>query len=372
MAVGGRSLGSWALLGAFGLVLYLCYRIMQPFLMPILLALILSTLLTPVYETLAARLNNRNSLAALLVCLGLTVAILLPVLLLSITLAREANQVYEQLKQPETLGKIQWWLDPDTSPILTRIRSWLPRSLRLENFDIGPRVVERAQAIGTAGLAYAGTFAAGVFNFLMDYFIMIVVLFFLLRDSDYFAQSVRRLSPLSDEEEHLFVDRFRVVTRATVLGNLLTALVQGLLSGLIFLILGLPNPILWGALTALFSLVPVVGTALIWVPWTIYLIATGSVVRAIIFAALEVVLVGGADNILRPLLIEGRVKMHTLVVFFSILGGIGYFGILGMFIGPLVFAIAVTFMDFYGARDTSSGQPPAPPAPPPPQPEPAS
>jgi predicted PurR-regulated permease PerM len=354
MILSGKSLGYWALLGAFALVLYFCYRIMEPFLMPIFLALILSTLLTPIYEALASRLHNRDSLAALLVCLGLTVAILLPLLLLSMTLAREANQVYEQLKQPETLARIQWWLDPETSPALARIRTWLPRALRLESLDIGSRIGAQAQAIGTAGLAYAGTFAAGIFNFLMDYFIMIVVLFFLLRDSAYFADAVRRISPLSDEEEHLFVDRFRVVTRATVLGNLLTALVQGLLSGLIFLVLGLPNPILWGALTALFSLVPVVGTALIWVPWTIYLIATGSVVRAIIFAVLEVILVGGADNILRPLLIEGRVKMHTLVVFFSILGGIGYFGILGMFIGPLVFAIAVTFMDFYGVRDTAT------------------
>jgi predicted PurR-regulated permease PerM len=176
------------------------------------------------------------------------------------------------------------------------------------------------------------------------------VLFFLLRDSGYFAESARRISPLSDADEHMFVERFRVVTRATVLGNLLTAVAQGILGGLIFLILGLPNPILWGALTALFSLVPVVGTALIWVPWTIYLFTAGSIVRAIIFAVLQIVLVGGADNVLRPLLIEGRVKMHTLVVFFSILGGIGYFGILGMFIGPLVFAIAITFIDFYAAR----------------------
>jgi predicted PurR-regulated permease PerM len=358
MTITGKTLGQWALLGSFALVLYFCYQIMEPFLMPVFLALILSTLLTPVYETLAHRLNNRPSLAALLVCLGLTIAILLPVLLLSISLAREANQVYEQLRQPETLARIQSWLDPTANPIFMKLREWLPDSLRLEemlrNFDIGSRIGTQAQAIGTAALAYATTFAAGIFGFLMDYFIMIVVLFFLLRDSAYFERAVRQISPLSADEEHMFVDRFRVVTRATVLGNLLTAVVQGLLSSVIFWILGLPNPILWGALTALFSLVPVVGTALIWLPWTIYLLASGSVVRAIIFAILQIVLVGGADNVLRPLLIEGRVKMHTLVVFFSILGGIGYFGILGMFIGPLVFAIAITFMEFYGSRSPAA------------------
>src|SRR5262249_50644699 len=152
--------------------------------------------------------------------------------------------------------------------------------------------------------------------------------------------------PLTDEQEHMLVDRFRSVARATVFGNLATALSQGFLSGLIFVILGLDNPILWGALTALLSLVPVVGTALVWIPWTIYLFSTGSTVKAIIFLILEIVAVGGIDNILRPMFIRGGVKMHTLVVFFSILGGISYFGLLGMFFGPLVFAMAISLLEF--------------------------
>jgi predicted PurR-regulated permease PerM len=175
---------------------------------------------------------------------------------------------------------------------------------------------------------------------------MIIVLFFILRDSDYFATSVRRISPLSTEQEKLLVERFRSVARAAVLGNLATALAQGSLSGVIFVSLGLPNPILWGALTALLSLVPLVGTALIWVPWTIYLFSTGATVKAIVFLILQVVVVGGIDNILRPWFIRGGVNMHTLVVFFSILGGISYFGLLGMFFGPLIFAIAITLLEF--------------------------
>lgn len=109
-----------------------------------------------------------------------------------------------------------------------------------------------------------------------------------------------------------------------------------------------------GALTSLLSLVPLIGTALIWVPWTIYLLATGSFIKAGIFVAAQVIVVGGVDNFLRPVLIEGSVRMHTLVVFFSILGGIGYFGILGMFFGPLVFSIAVAFVEFYFEKTTPS------------------
>jgi predicted PurR-regulated permease PerM len=347
MVITGKTPGQWFLVAIFGIILYLCFRIMQPFLLPIFLALILSTLLDPVYEALARRMKNRTSLAAALVCLGLTVAILLPVLFLSISLAREANDAYQHLKNPETVRKIADWLEPASNPVLRRIQPWLPSSWRFENFEIGAQLGSQAQRIGVAVLAVATTFAAGMFNFLMDYFIMLVVLFFLLRDSAYFAEGIRWISPLSETQETMFVERFRVVARATVLGNLLTALTQGTISGLIFLVLGLPNPILWGAVTALLSLIPLIGTALMWVPWTIYLLAIGSYGRALTFVVTQVAVVGGIDNFLRPMLIKGRVRMHTVVVFFSVLGGIGYFGILGMFFGPLIFAIAVALLEFY-------------------------
>jgi predicted PurR-regulated permease PerM len=346
MVVNRKTLGQGFLLAIFGVIVYLCFRIIQPFLLPIFLALILSTLLDPVYEALARRMKNRTSLAAVLVCVGLTVAILLPIFFLSISLAREANDAYQYLKDPETVKKLAAWLQLSSNPLLRRIQPWLPSSWRFEDFEIGAQLGSQAQRIGIAVLGVATTFAAGMFNFLMDYFIMLVVLFFLLRDSAYFAERVRAISPLSDTQENMFVERFRMVARATVLGNLLTAVAQGTISGLIFLMLGLPNPILWGALTALLSLVPLIGTAFVWVPWTIYLLAAGSYGRALIFVVTQVVVVGGIDNILRPMLI-GEVRMHTVVVFFSILGGIGYFGILGMFFGPLVFAIAIAFLEFY-------------------------
>ena len=347
-----KTLGQGLLLAVFGIVIYFSFRIMQPFLLPIFLALILATLLVPLYELLARKLNGKRSLAALMVCLGLTVTILLPVLLLSISLANEANDAYQRVRDPETLRKIQAWLDPSANPIVQRIRQWLPAALSLEKLELGSRLSARAQQIGVASLGVASTFAVGIINFLVDYFIMIVVLFFLLRDSAYFAEVVRELIPLTERQESMFVDRFRTVTRATVFGSLITALAQGTASSLIFLALGLANPILWGALTALFSLVPMVGTALVWVPWTIYLFTTGSIARAVIFLILEVVVVGGADNVLRPMLIEGQVKMHTLVIFFSILGGIAYFGVLGMFFGPLVFAIATAFLQFYTSAES--------------------
>jgi predicted PurR-regulated permease PerM len=353
----GKILGQWFLLACLGLLLYFCFRIVQPFLMPIFLALILSALLAPVYSLLESKLNGRQSLAALIVCVGLTAAILVPLVFLSISLANEANDVYQRLKDPATMQKIESWLEPSNNPIVRRVTSWLPASFRFDSLQLGARLSAQAQAIGVAALGVVTTFAAGVVSFLVDYFIMIVVLFFLLRDSAYFASRARIISPLSGDQEQMLVHRFRSVARATVLGNLATAVTQGSLSAVIFASLGLPNPILWGALTALLSLVPLVGTALVWVPWTIYLLSIGSIVRAIVFLVLQVAVVGSIDNVLRPMFIRGGVNMHTLVVFFSILGGVSYFGLLGMFIGPLIFAIAITLLEF--SMSNFANQPPA-------------
>jgi len=341
-----KKAGDWILAGGLGVILYLCFRILQPFLVPIFAALILCTLLAPLHAAVTKELHGRRSLASLIICVLLTVTILLPIVFLSVSLTNEASDAYQVLKDPETLRRINLWFAPGGA-FLTRLQQWLPASIQLEKLQIGERLTAQAQQIGIGVLGLATSLAAGIFGVLLDYFLMSIVLFFLLRDFDYFARSIRLISPLSGEQEDLFMERFRKVTRATVIGNLVTALAQGSISGLLFLILGLPNFLLWGALTALLSLVPLVGTALVWVPWTIYLFVVGSPIKATIFLIFQVIVVGGIDNILRPLLIEGSVKMHTLLVFFSILGGIGYFGILGMFFGPLIFAVALTLLEFY-------------------------
>src|SRR6476619_2531675 len=147
MVVSSKTLGQWLLLAIFGVIVYLCFRIMQPFLLPIFLALILSTLLDPVYEALARRMENRTSLAAILVCLGLTVAIVLPLFFLSISLAREANDAYPYLKDPETVKRLGAWLEPGSNPVLRRIQPWLPSSWRFEDLEIGAQLGSQAQRI---------------------------------------------------------------------------------------------------------------------------------------------------------------------------------------------------------------------------------
>lgn len=347
-----RTFADVLLLGVFVIVLYLMYRILQPFLMPILLAVVLFTLLDPLNQTLLVRFGGRANLSALIVCLGLTLVLVVPLVLLTIALARQAGDLYVFLRDPDTVARLRAWADPQTNPRIAQLESWLPASVR--TVDVWPRVSEQAQAVSLGVLGGITAMVGTLFGFIVDYFIVFFGLFFLLRDSTYFADAVRRISPLGAREELMFVATFRDVTNATVVGTLVTAAVQGFLSGLIYLILGVPNAVLWGTLTGLTSLVPVVGTAAVWIPLGLYLAFTGAPYRALILLIFEVVVVGSVDNFLRPLLIEGRVKMHTLVVFFSILGGITYFGIFGMILGPLVFAIGLTFFEVYLLRNTES------------------
>jgi predicted PurR-regulated permease PerM len=342
------------LLGAFAIVLYLMFRILQPFLLPIFLAVVLFTLLEPFHQKLLARLNQRANLCALLICVGLTIVLVVPLGLLTIALARQAGDLYTFLRDPNTLTRLRAWTDPNTNPSIARFESWLPASVTTA--DIGAKLSEQAHTVGLAALAGITALAGGLLNFIVDYFIVFFGLFFLLRDSDYFADALRRVIPLSPHQETMFVQTFRDVTNASVVGTLVTAAVQGLLSGLMYLILGLPNTVLWGTLTGVASLVPVVGATAIWIPIALYLFFTGAPYSALVLVVFEAAVVGSVDNFLRPWLMEGRVQMHTLLIFFSILGGISYFGIFGVIIGPLVFAIGLTFFRLYLLGPDGAGE----------------
>jgi predicted PurR-regulated permease PerM len=338
-------LGNIILVLLFAVVLYLMYRILQPFLLSLFLAIVMFTLLAPVNDTIASRFGQRRSLAALTVCLGLTLVLVVPLVYLAFAVARQAGGLYDTLRDPQTLTNIREWANPETNRLFARIQAFLPGSFDVS--DLWARLGEQAQAI--AATAFAAMFAvlSGILDFTLNYVIAFVALFFLLRDSDYFIRALRAISPLDEKGEDLFVNQFRSVTNATVIGALATAAVQGLIGGVIYVSLGIPNALLWGTLSGLLSLVPVVGGAVIWIPLLFYLLVTGSLYKALILLLLQVLVVGSVDNFLRPVLIEGRVKMHSLVVFLSILGGISYFGILGIILGPLVFAIGLTFFEFY-------------------------
>lgn len=338
----------------FAIVLYFVYRIFEPFIMPVFLAAILATLCFPAYSLILEWLRGRANWAALITCLGVTAILIVPFVMLIVSLAGQATQVYLSVQAAIQDPESHWemWLDPKQWPeqsflgsAVATIQAYLP--VDLSQIDFLGAITSSLQTLSGFLVRYSTAIATGVAHLITNFFIMIVCMFFFFRDGAQMLTQIKAWTPLSESYETVILAKFQGVAQATVFGSLLTAIAQGVAAGLVYWILGIPNVVLWGTLTAIFSLVPVIGTALIWVPWAIYFVASGSPIRALLLVLAAILFVGMIDNILRPILIEGQAKMHTLLVFFAIMGGISYFGITGMIMGPIIVALGLTFLELY-------------------------
>jgi predicted PurR-regulated permease PerM len=279
-------------------------------------------------------------LATLFACVILVV---IPVLLLLASFLQQGLSVYEQIQAGE--------LQP--GKYIDQVRSAFPvlQGL-LERFDINMDTVRdnAAKAAVAASQFLARNALAvgqGAFGFVLKLALMLYVAYFLLRDGRKLVDQLVHAIPLADERERLLFQKFAEVARATVKGNLLVALVQGMLGGLIFWILGLPAALLWGVVMTVLSLIPAVGAGLVWLPAAIYLYAVGDWIAATVLIAYGVVVIGLADNILRPILVGRDTKLPDWMVLLSTLGGIAMAGINGFVVGPLIAVLFVAFWQIF-------------------------
>jgi len=342
-----RSLARIFLLVAAVTVGYFVFRIFQPFLQAIALAIIFATLCHPLYQLFLTWLRGRESAASLLTCTVVVLLIVIPFLGLLTALAVEIGRIYDLIQEQRNSGVLQEILELQKLPFLNRLQEWLGPYVDLERINLLEGGWGLLQQLSVYLIRYSTAVLGSLAGLVGQFILIVVTMFFLLRDGDRLVRHMDSLTPFSRRYEELLVSKFREVTRATVLGTLVTALAQGTAGGLLFLSLGIHNVVFWGALIGLFSMVPVVGTALVWVPWAIYFVATGSYLKAAVLVALAVTVVASLDNIVRPLFIEGRAGMHTLVVFFSLMGGVAYFGVVGLIFGPILVSLALTLLEVY-------------------------
>jgi len=223
------------------------------------------------------------------------------------------------------------WIEANTSVSLAQLHGW---------------TIEGAKRLLQALVASGGSFLMGALGTLASFALMLFVLFFVLRDGPALAQKFVRLLPIEERRRSLLLQHLADVTRAVFLGIGLTALVQGLLVGVGFWIAGLPSPLAFGAVAVLASLIPMVGAALVWVPGALYLAAHGEYGHAIFLVAWGSIVVGMADNVLRPMLISGRAEVPTLAVFVGVMGGLAAFGFIGLFLGPIVLGVLVALFRY--------------------------
>jgi predicted PurR-regulated permease PerM len=333
------------------LVTLLFLFLLKPFWGAIFWACIIGLLFYPLNRRFLKSWGQRPSLAALATLVVCVVICIVPAMFVLGSFLQEGAGLYQQLQSG----------DLDLGNRIERIREAFPAAqLLLErlNLDLN-NVKEQLSGAALTASGYiaqnAVQFGQGILQYFVSLGLMLYMAFFMLRDGDRLVALLVRALPLGDERERLLFVKFAEVTRATIKGNLVVAVVQGTLGGIIFWVLGIPGAFLWGVVMTLLSLVPVVGAGLIWVPVAIYLFAIGEWGQGLILVGFGAGVIGLVDNILRPILVGRDTKLPDYIVLLSTLGGFVLFGINGFVVGPLVAALFVAFWGIF-MRDFNAPQ----------------
>jgi predicted PurR-regulated permease PerM len=331
-----RRIFLWVLLAA---LLAFCYRLAEPFLWPLLVALMLAVALYPLHAWVL-RLVKKPGRAALLSTLLTILIVAAPVAGVVTAVTNEAAGLYDSLsrKSQESGG----W-EPFLRHLVERPAYWLQHNLPFKIPDLSQQINERLKTVSAAVLARTGAAVGGLTSLVANSLLVFLILFFFFRDGRDIAAFAMDLLPLSRENTQRFAEALTASILANLYGVVAVAGVQGSLMGFGFWILGLPSPVLWGLVATFCSMIPLVGVALVWLPAAIVLLLQGATIKALLMAVWGVLFVGMSDNIIRPLIVRRGVRMHTLLVLFSILGGTSAFGLIGLVLGPVIVSItAVT------------------------------
>jgi predicted PurR-regulated permease PerM len=327
-----------------GALLYLVWRIVAPVWQPLAWATLLGALLAPLNSRLSARLGHRPKLASAITTVGVVLLVLLPVLSIGGAVAAQASQLLGQLEGQNLAGR----LDLSRVPMLDKPLEWLDRTAGISLPQIEAWVVAGTRRLLETIASSGGAVMLGAIGTIVSFVLTLFVLFFVLRDGPKLAASVVRMLPIEPRLRGKLWQHLIDVTRAVFMGIGLTAVVQGILLGIGFAIAGMPSPLVFGVVGMLFALIPVVGTAILWLPSALWLLVQGEPGHALFLVAWGVLVVGSVDNFLRPILISGRVEVPTLAVFIGVMGGLSAFGFIGLFLGPIVLGLLVALFRFFG------------------------
>jgi predicted PurR-regulated permease PerM len=338
--------GQLALLALLVISVYLAFRVIRPFLDPIIIAVVLAPLVHPIYRWLRARFGGRKSAAALVTCLIVVLVVIGPLSILGTALVKQGADAVKGLEERAQAGHLADLLGgPQVEEWLKRIGTVLPM-VDPARLDLPGLIRDFSSRIGQVLLAKGGQLLSGTGALLTRVVMMIFVLFFMVRDGEEMLAGLRSLSPLRADQEERLIARFRSVSRSAILGSLGTAAAQGAAAAVGMTLVGLPG-LFWGAILAFTSLIPFVGTALVWVPAAGYLLATGHPGKAVFWVLWSVLIIGMLDNFLRPILMKGEGGIGTLWMFFAVLGGLNLFGLVGLIYGPLVFGLCAVLLLMY-------------------------
>ncbi|HWG69588.1 MAG TPA: AI-2E family transporter [Steroidobacteraceae bacterium] len=323
---------------------YALFLIFAPLALSMTWAAILAFLLFPLNLRLRRRLRGRSAAAGVLTVLT-PIILLLPLSAVSIDFVAQISTLLQKLQKGAAALDIKSLSDLQQFPLIARINSWLAVHAGISAEQIQGWLIAGTHEVLQRAASMGGWFFLGALGSLLGFAITMFLLFFFLRDGDAMLARGRRLIPLDDMRKERLFHQLSGVTRAIVIGTGVTALMQGILIGIGFTVAGLPSPVVFGVLTALFSMLPVGGSAFVWGPAAIWLLIDGRWGFGLGMLVWGV-LVSALDNVVRPMLISGRARISALAVFIGVLGGIPAFGSIGLIAGPVVLSLALALIEF--------------------------
>jgi predicted PurR-regulated permease PerM len=302
-------------------------------------------LTAPAHDWLVTKFNGRRNSAAVVSCLLLLLLLLIPAVLVMVAILKQGIEYSGVVREWAASGDVHQLLQ---HPWVVYIKQLLGEVLPADALNpevIKGKVLDLGSGMGSQFVGISTAMVGSITTFMMNFTLMLFVLFFVLRDHENLIRFFRHALPLSRSQEDALLQDIKDVSKSALLGSLLTAITQGIVGGVGLWMAGFPG-LFWGTMMAFASLIPFVGTALIWVPAAIYLFITGDTGWAIFMVIWGVVVVGSIDNFLRPLFMQGA-SMNTVVVFFSLLGGLQVFGLMGLLYGPLIFSMTLVLFHLY-------------------------
>ena len=330
--------GLVALLIALAIALYVCWLMLQPFFKVLLWAAVLAVVFYPMHRRIESR-YGKPTLSAAISTLLVVVFILLPVTFITIAVVRELSGAAASL--PGGLSNFSI----SSIPIVGRVMDWMGQYIHVDR-EAAERFV--AERIETWAAVLAGStlmVVGGAVGAIVQIVLVVFTLFYLFRDGERIRHAAYELLPIRRVQAHDIALRTREVIGATVYGVLVIAAIQGTLGTIIFWILGLPSPLLWGVVMFFLSMIPMAGAFLVWVPAAAFLALTGAWVKAAILVGWGLLVISSIDNFLSPRLVGQRARLHELLIFFAVLGGLDVFGVLGLILGPVVVAVTLALIE---------------------------
>ena len=339
-----------AVLAVTAIALYLCWLMLRPFIGVLEWAIVLVIIFYPVHRRLAVRIR-RPGLAALVSCLLVVLVVVLPLIVITIAVAEELAKVMPNL--PSQLAQ----LTTTQPPLFGKMSAWVQNRFGVSTLGLQDFVMAQVRRWSEILVGASFNLMGNIIGTIVKSFFVVFTMYYLFRDGERIVSALPSVLPLRPLQSEAIIVRTEQVVSASVYGVVTIAALQGVLGGLAFWALGIPSPMLWAVLMTFICMIPVLGSFLVWLPLSIYLIVKGHWTKAVLLIVWGALVISMVDNFLRPRLIRNQTKLHELFVFFSVLGGISVFGLLGIVLGPVVLAITLGLLQTFRFHDAYDAEP---------------